>query len=49
MVSVRRVLIGVDLYVSIDGSTPQLVPVPIADLVVDLEAMLESCTVRTDQ
>lgn len=40
---------GVDLYVSIDGSTPQLVPVPIADLVVDLEAMLESCTVRTDQ
>lgn len=40
---------GVDLYVSIDGADPQLVPVPIADLVVDLEAMLESCTVRTGQ
>lgn len=39
---------GVDLYVSIDGAEPQLVPVPITDLVVDLEAMLESCRVRAD-
>jgi hypothetical protein len=40
---------GIDLYVSVDGSEPQLVQVPIDDLVADLDAMLETCKTRTGQ